>query len=87
MSFLVSNYTDRLNDNESQKYSPEQNFMNLKKTNPNFKYPIPCNITETKENISVTPYEENFLTQKIIKRIWLLWTNWACSKSSGKQTT
>ena len=68
MNFLVTNYTNRLSDNELQKYTPEQNFMNLKKTNPNFEYPFPFKIEEIDNDISITPYEGNFLTQKIIKK-------------------
>ena len=67
-SFLVSNYTIQLSDSQRQSKRPKTNFKNLKKTNPNFQYPVPFNIVETNRNISITPYQGNFLTQKIIEK-------------------
>ena len=68
MSFIVSNYTNQLTDSERQSQRPKANFKNLQKTNPYFEYPIPVNMTETKESITITPYKGDFLTQKIIEK-------------------
>ena len=66
-SFLVSNYTIQLSDSQRQSKRPKTNFENIKKTNPDFEYPIPFNIVETNKNINITPYRGDFLTQKVIE--------------------